>query len=64
MNLTVNQYGFVWGECLVERTCSQEKTKSRPFFQVLRVFTPSGEVVEITMRKRKNDIRRIPREKP
>lgn len=62
MNFQINNYGFVWGDILVERTCSQEKTKSRPFFQVLRVFTPNGEIIEITVTKRKNRIEIIPKE--
>jgi hypothetical protein len=48
-----NRYGFRWGEVLVERTCSQEK---KPFFQVLRIYAPNGQVVELTMTKRKTRV--------
>jgi hypothetical protein len=51
--VTINNYGFVWGECLVERTCSNP---TKPKFQILRVYTPNGEVIEILMRPRKNKI--------
>jgi len=60
MKLELNKYGFVWGECLVERTCSSEK---KPKFQILRVYTPNGEIIEIQMRPRKNYITIIPKEK-
>lgn len=43
------QYGFKWGDCLVERTCSNGK---KPKFQILRVYAPNGEGVEITMTPR------------
>lgn len=48
-----NNYGFVWGECLIERTASNEK---KPKFQLLRVYAPNGEVIEILMRPRSNKV--------
>lgn len=56
----INNYGFVWGNVLVERTCSNEK---KPRFQMMRVYAPNGEVIEILMRPRKNTITIIPKEK-
>jgi hypothetical protein len=44
-----NQYGFVWGEVMVERTCSNDK---KPKFQVIRIYAPNGEGVTITMTPR------------
>lgn len=58
--VTINSYGFVWGQCLVERTCSN---KTKPKFQVLRVYAPNGEVIEILMRPRSNKIEIFPKEK-
>jgi hypothetical protein len=60
MNLSLNNYGFVWGEVLVERTCSN---KTNPKFQVLTIYTPNGEVIEIMMRPRSNKIKVIPKVK-
>ncbi len=56
--VTNNNYGFVWGECMVERTASNSKS---PKFQLLRVFCPNGEIVEILMRPRSNKIITIPK---
>ena len=63
MKFEINNYGFVWGEVLVERTCSQEKGKNQPFFQVLTIYSPSGEIIELTMTKRKNRIKKYPKAK-
>lgn len=54
-----NNHGFVWGNCLVERTASNEK---KPKFQILRVYAPNGEVIEILMRPRSNKIEIFPPE--
>lgn len=61
MKLQNNKYGFIWGECTVERTAASEG-KER-FFQVLRVFAPNGEIVEIVMTKRKTRTQVIPKVK-
>lgn len=63
MKLDINDYGFVWGEVLVQRTMSQEKSKKTQFFQILSVYTPNGQIVELMMTKRKNKITIIPKAK-
>ena len=60
MRLKINDYGFVWGNSLIERTCSSEKN---PKFQLMRVYAPNGEIIEILMRPRKNIVTIIPKEK-
>lgn len=45
--------GFDWGKCTVKRTCSSDKN---PKFQVLTVYAPNGDVVEIVMRPRSTEI--------
>jgi len=58
--ITTNNYGFVWGEVLVQRIAANAK---KPKFQVLSVYAPNGEIVEITMTPRKTSVKRIPRAK-
>lgn len=60
MKLIFNDYGFIWGDCLVERTASSER---KPKFQVIRVFAPNGEIVEITMTPKKLLTTVFPKEK-
>lgn len=62
MNTEINKYGFTWGECLVQRTASS-KERDKRYFQVLSVYAPNGEIVEIIMTKRTIKIARIPKEK-
>lgn len=53
--ITTNQYGFVWGPILVERTASNEKS---PKWLVLRVWDWKGRIIEIQMTPRKTRIQR------
>ncbi len=55
-----NDYGFIWGKAMVERTCSNDK---KPKFQVLRVYAPNGEGVEIVMTPRTLKAKKFPRAK-
>jgi hypothetical protein len=57
LSVTENKYGFTWGEVLVERTAAKDKPKC----QILRVFTLTGEVVEITMRPRSTKVEVFPK---
>jgi len=52
-DLIDNNYGFIWGEVLVERTCSSIKN---PKFQVMRIYAPNGDCVEILMRPRSTKV--------
>jgi hypothetical protein len=47
--LSLTQYGFRWGDVLVERTASNGVN---PKFQVITVQAPNRERVRITMRPR------------
>lgn len=58
--LNQTQYGFRWGEVLVERTASNNRN---PKFQVIRVYAPNGEIAEIQMRPRSLEIIKHPKEK-
>lgn len=58
--LIENSYGFQWGQILVERTASSNK---KPKFQVLRVFAPNGEGVEIQFSARKMHVKKFKKEK-
>lgn len=51
------QYGFRWGDVLVERICSNKKN---PKFQILRVHTLNGDCIEITIRPRSNRVETVP----
>lgn len=53
MKIENTKYGFKWGEVLVERTYSNEK---KPKFQILRIYAPNGEIIEVIMKSRKNQI--------
>ncbi len=55
-----NQFGFVWGDVMVERTCSNEK---KPKFQVLRVYAPNGQGVELIMTPRTFKVIQFDKEK-
>ena len=55
-DLRLTQYGFSWGDCLVERTASQS---TKPKFQVITVYAPNGEGVEIVMRPRSLDVKKL-----
>lgn len=60
-DLLENKYGFRWGDVVVERTCSQSK---RPQFQMLRIYAPNGQMIEIIMSPRKNRVEVVHRKKP
>jgi hypothetical protein len=51
------QYGFRWGDVLVERICSNPKS---PKFQVLRIHALNGDCIEITIRPRSNHVETFP----
>jgi len=47
--VTNTQYGFRWGDCLVERVASNDK---KPEFLVVRVWAPNGDGVDVIMTPR------------
>ena len=59
-HVILNNYGFVWGNVLVERTAANGK---KPKFQVIRVYAPNGEGVEILMTPRKLKVSKFAKEK-
>lgn len=58
--LTHNQYGFRWGDVLVERTAA---SLTKPKFQVMRIYAPNGEGVEIQFSPRKLFVTKFKKEK-
>lgn len=52
-----NDYGFVWGDVLVERSCSQ--ANKYPKFQILRIFLPNKEIIQLTIQRRKTKVERL-----
>jgi hypothetical protein len=62
MKTETNKYGFTWGECLVQRTAASKEGDKR-YYQILSVYAPNGEIVEIIMTKRTIKVARIPKAK-
>lgn len=60
LDLWITKYGFRWRDVLVERTASSDLGKN-PKFQVIRVFCPNGELIEVLIRPRKNKVTVIPK---